>query len=456
MGFCSRKINAALKTFPSCGQSNILSMYAAEGKMPTIYFPLTANPAGHHHLLLAECVLRQFPETKLIVFLLSNGQHPDPLKQQKIPEANLRLEILRDSLAGWSDPEKSLPAQIAEESGTSLKLKSNNCAISRSELSFNRPLRLAEHVQNFSVREKVPMLVGADLIKRILNPKIFTDNDLIEIEKSCHLLIAPRNEVEIEPTLQLIKEERNVILTATTITPALLPQKLQIYLLISSTIIRRAKQSGHDLESFLSANAARKISKSYLYEWGKNPFKSQNSNLNELQYRCQELMELLEESAKKLKNFLDQLLLKKQPHRFAIVETCTGGQIAEAFTCRSGASQHFLHGSILYSQKTQNQFLGQKLSKNSSLSQTRAEDLAQTMLEQSGADWALAETGMAGPLSQKRQSKKNGQCHLGLALSSEVRYKYLEFNPFLTRKEHRLLFAIEALNWAEEVLQKHF
>ena len=77
------------------------------------------------------------------------------------------------------------------------------------------------------------------------------------------------------------------------------------------------------------------------------------------------------------------------------------------------------------------------------------------MLEQSGADWALAETGMAGPLSQKRRSKKNGQCHLGLAFSSEVKYKYLELNPFLTRKEHQLLFAIEALTWAESVLKEH-
>ena len=431
-------------------------MYAAEGKMPTIYFPLTANPAGYHHLSLAECVLRQFPETRLIVFLLSNGQHPDPFKQQQIPEAALRLEILRGTLADWSDPEKSLPAQIAEESGTSLKLQNNNCAISRSELSFNRPLRLAEHVQNFSGIEKVPMLVGADLINRMLNPIIFTDKDLTEIENSCQLLVAPRNEVEIESTLQLIKKERNVTLTATSITPAVLPQKLQKFLLISSTLIRRAAQAGHELEPFLPKNPGRLILQSSLYEWKKPPCDLQNSNLIELQQRCHELMVLLEEAAKKLQKLLDQLALKKQPHRFAVVETSTGGQIVEAFTSHSGASQHFLDGRILYSQEAQKQFLGRKLSEDSSLSQTRTQDLAQAMLEQSGADWALAETGMAGPLSQKRRSKKNGQCHLGLALSSEVRYKCLEFNPFLTRKEHQLLFAIEALNWAEEVLQNHY
>ena len=67
----------------------------AEDKLSTIFFPLTANPAGNHHLLLVESVLQQLPETKLVVFLLSNGLHPDPFKHQKIPPAALRLEMLR-------------------------------------------------------------------------------------------------------------------------------------------------------------------------------------------------------------------------------------------------------------------------------------------------------------------------------------------------------------------------
>ena len=52
--------------------------------------------------------------------------------------------------------------------------------------------------------------------------------------------------------------------------------------------------------------------------------------------------------------------------------------------------------------------------------------LAKVMQKKSGADWVLAETGMAGPPSPERRSKKNGQCHLGLAFSSAVKYKYLE------------------------------
>ena len=112
-----------------------------------------------------------------------------------------------------------------------------------------------------------------------------------------------------------------------------------------------------------------------------------------------------------------------------------------------------MDGRILYSLEAQTQFLGGSITTAPNVSQNRVRDLAEAMLKESQTDWALAETGMVGPPTSKRKSRKNGQCHLGLALSNEVRYKYLEFNPFLTRKEHQLLFAIEALNWAEEALQ---
>ena len=88
----------------------------AEGNLSEIYFPLTANPVGYNHLLLAENVLWQFPETQLLVFILSNGRHPDPFKTVQIPHASLRYEILRSALLEWSDPENSLPARYAAES----------------------------------------------------------------------------------------------------------------------------------------------------------------------------------------------------------------------------------------------------------------------------------------------------------------------------------------------------
>ena len=127
-----------------------MSSSISEAKLPTVYFPLTADPAGHHHLLLAESVLRQFPETQLVVFILSNGMHPDPLKQREIPSAVIRMEILRSALNDWSNPKIALVAKIAEESGFELKLANNNSAVSRRELSYDHPHRLAEHIRTFS------------------------------------------------------------------------------------------------------------------------------------------------------------------------------------------------------------------------------------------------------------------------------------------------------------------
>ena len=164
--------------------------------------------------------------------------------------------------------------------------------------------------------------------------------------------------------------------------------------------------------------------------------------------------EQLEKAAIKLQKYLAQRAKNGLPHRFSVLETSTGGQIAQTFTSLTGASGHFLDGRIIYDQEAQKQFLDVKEFEDSSVSQTRAQNLASTMQRQSGADWTLAETGMAGPPTIDRRSTKNGQCYLGLVKSTDVRYKFLEFSPFLTRKEHQLMFAIEALVWVEKELRK--
>ena len=429
-----------------------MSSSISEAKLPTVYFPLTADPAGHHHLLLAESVLKQFPETELVVFILSNGMHPDPLKQREIPSAVMRMEILKSAINEWSNSKISLIAKIAEESRFELKLKNNNSAVSRRELSYDRPNRLADHIRNFSVGDKVRMILGADLLERMLNPQIFTNEDLTEISCNSHLLLAPRSDVDIKNILKQLSQKRGITLSVTLIKTDLLPQNLQRFFLISSTLIRRAAEAGNKLIAFLPANSAQQVMRYGLYEKRKNGLEILSSNLTELHQHLHELMEQLDESAKKLQKFLNHCEIQKIPHRFSVLETSSGGLISAAFTSLSGASKHFLDGRILYSLEAQTQFLGSSLDVDSSVSQKRTQDLAEAMLRESGADWALAETGMAGPPTFERRSRKNGLCHLGLAISNEVRYKCLELNPFLTRKEHQLMFAIAAINWAEEAL----
>jgi len=432
-----------------------MNLSTVECKLSEIYFPLTANPAGYNHLLLAENVLWQFPETQLLVFLLSNGRHPDPFKTIQIADAYLRYEILRSAISDWSNPEKSLPARYADESGISLKLGRKNCAISRYELSLSRPLRLADHVQYFSIGEKISLVVGADLIQRMLNPRIFTDNDLAQIERNCLMIAAPRDDIDLNQTLELIKQKRGVELNVNQINQNVLPKKIQKFNQISSTHIRKAALAEHSLETFLPANAALYISQNPFFNIPKQKTDSNYSYLNEHQHSCFELREKLESAAIKLQIHLAKRAKKGLPHRFSILETSTGGQITQTFTSLKGASENFLDGRVIYDREAQKQFLDIKEFEDTSVSQTRALNLASAIQRQSGADWALAETGMAGPPSKDRNSSKNGQCYLGLVISTEVRYKFLEFNPFLTRKEHQLMFAIEALVWAENELRKN-
>jgi PncC family amidohydrolase len=296
------------------------------------------------------------------------------------------------------------------------------------------------------------MILGADLLERMLNPQIFTNEDLAEISCNSHLLLAPRNDIDIENVLKQLSQKRGITLSVTLLKKEFFPQNLQRFFLISSTLIRRANQAGHELMAFLPATSSQQVSRYGLYDKQKNRPEIISSNLTELQLRLHELMEQLEESVKKLQKFLNQCEMQKMLHNFSVLETSTGGLISAAFASLSGASKHFLEGRILYSSEAQTQFLGSSLTVDSTISQKRAQDLAEAILRESGTDWALAETGMAGPPTSERRSRKNGMCHLGLAFSKEVRYKCLELNPFLTRKEHQLLFAIEAINWAEEVL----
>ena len=117
-----------------------------EGIGEVVHFPLTADPAGFHHLLLAECVLRQIPQLKQVVFILSNGLHPDPTKRKNIPEGEIRLSLLRQALVSFADPELSYPARLAMDKQSPLKLKGEAWEISTAEFRCERPVRLAEHV----------------------------------------------------------------------------------------------------------------------------------------------------------------------------------------------------------------------------------------------------------------------------------------------------------------------
>jgi nicotinamide-nucleotide amidase len=86
--------------------------------------------------------------------------------------------------------------------------------------------------------------------------------------------------------------------------------------------------------------------------------------------------------------------------RLATAESCTGGWIAKAVTDIPGSSQWFLGGYVTYSNAMKMRALGihrRSLERYGAVSKAVAREMARGALRASGADVAVAVTGIAGP-----------------------------------------------------------
>ncbi|NMO13787.1 CinA family protein [Pyxidicoccus fallax] len=91
---------------------------------------------------------------------------------------------------------------------------------------------------------------------------------------------------------------------------------------------------------------------------------------------------------------------REQGVRLALVEACTGGLVCARLTDVPGASAVVERGFIPYSNESKVEQLGvplELLQAHGSVSAEAVEALAHAALERSRADWAVAETGIAGP-----------------------------------------------------------
>lgn len=97
--------------------------------------------------------------------------------------------------------------------------------------------------------------------------------------------------------------------------------------------------------------------------------------------------------------FVHELLLRKGL-TLAAAESCTGGSIAAGFTAQAGASAYFLCGVVSYSNEAKVSVLGvdpSDIERYGAVSRTVAEQMAEGARRISGADYAIATTGIAGP-----------------------------------------------------------
>ncbi|MEI6537367.1 MAG: nicotinamide-nucleotide amidohydrolase family protein, partial [Verrucomicrobiaceae bacterium] len=108
---------------------------------------------------------------------------------------------------------------------------------------------------------------------------------------------------------------------------------------------------------------------------------------------------LISDDRKLLEEVVVDMLAQKHEY-VAIAESCTGGFIAHRITNVSGASNVFGQGFVTYANEAKSQHLGvpaELITLHGAVSEQVAAAMAEGCLRVSGADHALAVTGIAGP-----------------------------------------------------------
>ncbi len=114
-------------------------------------------------------------------------------------------------------------------------------------------------------------------------------------------------------------------------------------------------------------------------------------------------------------------LLKESGQTVALAESCTGGMIASRITDVSGASAVLGYGCVTYSNEAKTKLVGvpaELISAHGAVSQPVAQAMAEGALTVSGADHALAATGIAGPTGGSDE-KPVGTVYVALASRGE-------------------------------------
>ncbi|MBR4682659.1 MAG: competence/damage-inducible protein A [Elusimicrobiaceae bacterium] len=146
--------------------------------------------------------------------------------------------------------------------------------------------------------------------------------------------------------------------------------------------------------------------------------------------------------------------LRKLGKTVACAESCTGGNIAHLITTVPGASAYFLGGVVSYSNEVKKNVLGVKvadLEKYGAVSEAVALQMAQGARRVTGADYAVATTGVAGP-DGGTPEKPVGTVWIAVAGPKGTQAKKFLFSH--TRERNIGKASATALLWLVEVIQQ--
>ena len=140
--------------------------------------------------------------------------------------------------------------------------------------------------------------------------------------------------------------------------------------------------------------------------------------------------------------------LRARGQTLAVAESCTGGGLGAALAAVPGASEVWLGGVIAYANAVKQQLLGVPaglLEQHGAVSDPVAQAMAQGARRITGADWALAITGVAGP-GGGSEAKPVGLVHIAVAGPDGCSSEGVRFGASRGRAWIQTLSAGEALN----------
>ena len=146
-------------------------------------------------------------------------------------------------------------------------------------------------------------------------------------------------------------------------------------------------------------------------------------------------------------------LLRESQLTVSVAESCTGGLISHLLTNVSGSSDYFLMAGVTYANQAKMKLLGvsqETLRSCGAVHERTAEEMAVGMRKLSGADYALATTGIAGPTGGTTEKPVGTLC-VGLAGSSGVESSRFRFT-FPERLMNKKIFAATALDMLRQRL----